>query len=530
MTIKTKFPVIAIGSKQTPIFSSMDYIRKVMNKNQTKKSPHIQIGDYIIYQKINGSAEVLETEDQALPVRCLGKGSYGMVVFGEHKDTKKPTAMKVLAKQKNSKYIQNEIATMRVLSHPNVVNLLNLYEDKLNYYLALDYVNDGSFFGRVRDKQVEGAKFSLQEARDYFRQICLGLAHCHDNEVSHRDIKLENVLVNSDDTLKLCDFGFARVGVSAMHHFSGTKKYMAPEIFDAREYRTDYDPYKTDVWAAAVFLYVMLAMEYPFQPDLRRSPKFNYLVNNGEYEFPASFEKDYKGISDFINYMWNVDPEARPTIFEVLEHPWLDMEGYFEEQGYEFDEGEVMRGMAAKGMDVQVSEIDFDNIENITVTADELPVVDFDDDEGAYRGSNAVTDALELLPSYHPNSWNHSSFVTQQEPEDVLQQVAAVLDTVAKEYESQNLGQITYEINEPGFFIDCKWIIDDEYDDNEDIGDENIEFTVNLYAGDSKDSRIVEFIRTHGDIFEYHSMYDKVFKSMEEQGFVSGQAGADAEE
>ncbi|EMS67595.1 Putative CBL-interacting protein kinase 13 [Triticum urartu] len=198
--------------------------------------------------------------------RLLGQGNFAKVYQARNVATGEEVAIKVIEKEKVFKsgltaHIKREIAALRRVRHPHIVQLYEVMATKLRIYFVMEYVRGGELFARV-------AKGPLPEgeARRYFQQLVSAVAFCHARGVYHRDIKPENLLVDDAGDLKVSDFGLSAVAEQMRHDglfhtFCGTPAYVAPEVLSRR----GYDAAKADLWSCGVVLFVLGAGYLPFQ-------------------------------------------------------------------------------------------------------------------------------------------------------------------------------------------------------------------------------------------------------------------------
>ncbi|XP_057958970.1 CBL-interacting serine/threonine-protein kinase 1 isoform X6 [Malania oleifera] len=190
-------------------------------KKRQKKEKGMQLGKY----ELGGT---------------LGEGNFGKVKYAEDIESGKPFAVKILEKtrilQLNiSDQIKREIGTLKLLRHPNVVRLHEVLASKTKIYMVLEYVTGGELFDRIASQ----GKLSEAKGRKLFQQLIDGVSYCHNKGVSHRDLKLENVLVDEKGNIKISDFGLSALPQhfrddGLLHTTCGSPNYVAPEILANR--------------------------------------------------------------------------------------------------------------------------------------------------------------------------------------------------------------------------------------------------------------------------------------------------------
>ncbi|XP_040987799.1 serine/threonine-protein kinase SAPK1-like isoform X2 [Juglans microcarpa x Juglans regia] len=184
----------------------------------------------------------------------------------------------------------------------------------------MEYAAGGELFERI----CSAGRFSEDEGRFFFQQLISGVSYCHTMEICHRDLKLENTLLDGSPTprLKICDFGYSK---SALLHSQpkstvGTPAYIAPEVLQRKE----YDGKIADVWSCGVTLYVMLVGAYPFEDpdDPRNFRKTIGRIMSVQYSIP-----DYVRVSaacrQLLSHIFVANPGKRITIPEIKNHPWF---------------------------------------------------------------------------------------------------------------------------------------------------------------------------------------------------------------
>ncbi|CAB4261780.1 unnamed protein product [Prunus armeniaca] len=203
-------------------------------------------------------------------------------------------------------------------SHPNVINLHDLYEDDDHLHMVLDLCDAPDLYRRVTL-----GVFSEPEAASVMAQLMLAVAHCHRLGVAHRDIKPDNILFDGRDRLRLADFGSAETfgDGETMSGLVGTPYYVAPELVAGREYGE-----KVDVWSSGVVLYIMLAGFPPFYGDT--AAEIFEAVLRANLRFPSRvFNGVSASVKDLLRRMLCKDVSRRFSAEQVLRHPWITSGG-----------------------------------------------------------------------------------------------------------------------------------------------------------------------------------------------------------
>uniref|UniRef100_A0A3B4GDG3 Serine/threonine-protein kinase BRSK2 n=3 Tax=Haplochromini TaxID=319058 RepID=A0A3B4GDG3_9CICH len=224
--------------------------------------------------------------------KTLGKGQTGLVKLGVHCVTCQKVAIKIVNREKLSESVlmkvEREIAILKLIEHPHVLKLHDVYENKKYLYLVLEHVSGGELF----DYLVKKGRLTPKEARKFFRQIMSALDFCHSHSICHRDLKPENLLLDEKNNIRIADFGMAslQVGDSLLE----TKKY---------------DGRKADVWSCGVILFALLVGALPFDDDNLR----NLLekVKLGVFHMPHFIPPDCQNL---LRGMIEVDASKRLTV------------------------------------------------------------------------------------------------------------------------------------------------------------------------------------------------------------------------
>ncbi|KAH9902184.1 Pkinase-domain-containing protein [Xylariomycetidae sp. FL2044] len=260
----------------------------------------------------------------------LGKGHFAEVFLCVEKSTGQRYAVKIFTKhpgmEERSKTdgLQQEIAVLMGVSHPNVLCLKDTFSEKNAVYLVLELAPEGELFNYIVMKQ----KLSEDETRKLFIQIFQGIKYLHDRNVVHRDIKPENILlVDKDLHIKLADFGLAKIigEESFTTTLCGTPSYVAPEILAEGRHRKYTKA--VDIWSMGVVLYICLCGFPPFSDELytREFPfTLSQQIKSGRFDYPSPYWDSVGDPAlDLIDAMLVVEPEKRFTIDQCLAHPWI---------------------------------------------------------------------------------------------------------------------------------------------------------------------------------------------------------------
>ena len=250
--------------------------------------------------------------------RILGKGAFGKVNLALHIASGKLVAIKSfdkkkLSKENSIKKIMNEIEVLKKLRN-NIfcTKIYDTFQTDTHILIVMEFIcADLLDFIRKREKLDE------KKAKIIFKQIVLGLKNMHKNNIVHRDIKLDNLLLDLTNTIKICDFGVSKIIHSEneiMQDHCGTPAYIAPEVFED----LGYYGYGCDIWSLGVTLYYMLEGEQPFKGRSIEELKKNICSKNYQ-----NIELISKEAEDLLDKMLTLNPEERITLDEILKHKWI---------------------------------------------------------------------------------------------------------------------------------------------------------------------------------------------------------------
>ncbi|KAG6830371.1 hypothetical protein H0H92_001008 [Tricholoma furcatifolium] len=269
---------------------------------------------------------------------CVGKGASGRVKIAKHRLTGQLAAVKILpvaplvssraslatqqAKSDKQRLgIDKEITMMKLMNHPNIMRIYDVFEGDKELFLVLEYIEGGELF----DFLVNRGRLPPSEALAYFKQIIYGLNYAHTFSIIHRDLKPENILIASisPPLIKIADWGMAAFAHPSLQLDTscGSPHYASPEIVNGQSYKGN----ATDIWSCGVILYALLTGRLPF--DDKNVRVLLQKVKSGKYDMPAWIDPLAK---DLLEKMLVVDVEKRITpvplqIPEILAHPWFKL-------------------------------------------------------------------------------------------------------------------------------------------------------------------------------------------------------------
>jgi len=267
--------------------------------------------------KVNRTPTV---EDKYDMKDVLGTGAFSQVRLAESRDDGNMYAIKIIDKKAlkgKEDSLENEIRVLKRLKHPNIVALLEVFEDKTKVFLVMELVTGGELFDRI----VEKGSYSEKDAADLIKQVLSAVAYMHGEGVVHRDLKPENLLYYSPDPeskIMISDFGLSKMEESGvMATACGTPGYVAPEVLAQKPYGK-----AVDVWSIGVISYILLCGYPPFY-DENDANLFAQILK-GEFEFDSPYWDDIsEEAKDFIRSLMCVNVEHRLTCEAALDHCWI---------------------------------------------------------------------------------------------------------------------------------------------------------------------------------------------------------------
>ncbi|CAK4639177.1 hypothetical protein LEN26_017507 [Aphanomyces euteiches] len=257
----------------------------------------------------------------------LGRGHYATVWRGECRQTHQPVAIKKIKRALTDETrVRAEISALRrIQRHPHIVTLLDVFETLREVVLVMELCTGGELFERLASR----GPYSEMDCVRHVRHLAEAVAFMHANNIVHRDLKPENILLSTPDdavaTIKIADFGLAKLNTTTMKTKCGTWGYSAPEMMSGGSTAAfGYDA-KVDSWSLGTILYILLCGFHPFDPQGNRSDNdMMAAIKQCKYDFE---DNAWQGLSaqskDLIRHLLVLDPTERYSMSDLLRHPWI---------------------------------------------------------------------------------------------------------------------------------------------------------------------------------------------------------------
>ena len=266
----------------------------------------------------------------------LGHGTYGSVKKVLHKQLNEFRAMKIVNKKLHSS--NNEIEILRKISHPNIVNIFEIFEDKKKYYIMSEFCEGGELFSAISDK----GYFTEFEASRIMKQLLETINYLHSINIVHRDIKPENImLMQNGKDIKVIDFGTAieLPKRKKLTKLIGTSYYLAPEVINK-----NYDE-KCDIWSAGIILYILLCGYPPFN-----GPSNNDIYSAIQHSKLLFKRENWVNISKeaigLVKKMLEKNPRKRPSAEQCLANFWFQKQSFNRDSNIKINKVEILERMA----------------------------------------------------------------------------------------------------------------------------------------------------------------------------------------
>ncbi|XP_052442743.1 serine/threonine-protein kinase Nek1 isoform X6 [Carassius gibelio] len=252
-------------------------------------------------------------------LKKIGEGSFGKAILVKSRTDGRQYVIKEIGisrmSNKERQESRKEVAVLANMSHPNIVQYKESFEESGCLYIVMDYCEGGDLFKKINNQR--GTLFPEEQILDWLVQICLALKHVHDRKILHRDIKSQNIFLTKDGTIQLGDFGIARVlnsTVELARTCIGTPYYLSPEICENKPYNN-----KSDIWALGCVLYEMCTLKHAFEAGNMKNLVLKII--RGSYP-PVSvhYSQDLRSL---LAQLFKRNPRERPSVSAILDKPFL---------------------------------------------------------------------------------------------------------------------------------------------------------------------------------------------------------------
>ncbi|ODV96214.1 hypothetical protein PACTADRAFT_16363 [Pachysolen tannophilus NRRL Y-2460] len=392
--------------------------------------------------------------------RTLGRGSTGRVRLAKHSITGQLAAVKIVPKLnhenankrlKNGVKVDNnglpygierEIIVMKLISHQNIMALYDVWENKNELYLVLEYIEGGELF----DYLIRKGKLEEKEAVMYFKQIISGINYCHQFNICHRDLKPENLLLDKYRNIKIADFGMAALETTEnlLETSCGSPHYASPEIVAGKNYHGG----PSDIWSCGIILFALLTGHLPFDdPNIRQ---LLLKVQTGKFKMPPNLSSEAK---DLIWKMLKVDPRERAKLDEIINHPLLKK---YPSKKNTFSNDRLQANHTTENLDLSpVTEIDEQIVKNLQTLwhgIDKSKII------GKLQSSEKNSEKIfyQLLinykkshskySNYQAGDINNNNILNKKDSRKTIPRSTSVVTTVIQDENGNKIRTVTREI------------------------------------------------------------------------------------
>ena len=254
----------------------------------------------------------------------IGKGKFGLVNLGIHKKTNMKVAIKIINKssiktQEDNQLVRSEIDIMKLCHHPNIIKLLDHFENSEYIFIVMEYIEGGTLNQFLKKKNFN---FSERQIALIITQIANGLKYLHNYGIIHRDLKPDNIMLTEQSEkgiIKIMDFGLSKIAgyKEGLIDGYGTLSYVAPEVLLRIPYNKE-----VDIWSMGIILYYMLCGKVPFVGSNEEIVAKKICYADLEFD-DDNWEVRSKKVIDLIEKVLVKDPSKRISIDEFLKHPWF---------------------------------------------------------------------------------------------------------------------------------------------------------------------------------------------------------------
>lgn len=256
--------------------------------------------------------------------QLIGGGAFGKVYRGVDEQSQvvaikmiKKSRLNITDPSKAEETVTEAVAMAKINEHDNVIKVHNLFGDRKAWYIIMEYAENGEFFDFIQ----QGLRPEV--ALHYFRQLISAINFMHLRNICHRDLKLENILLDTNYNLKLCDFGLAKeifVGnqPNILTTMCGSPAYVAPEVLSGQ----GYEGQKADIWSCGVILFAMITSCLPTEDSAIDGDPLYERIKARVFDYPPWGTTITGHLADLLQRIFDPNPETRITIPQIMAHPW----------------------------------------------------------------------------------------------------------------------------------------------------------------------------------------------------------------
>ncbi|KAG7582314.1 Protein kinase-like domain superfamily [Arabidopsis suecica] len=410
--------------------------------------------------------------------RTLGEGNFGKVKFAKDTVSGQSVAVKIIDKSRIadlnfSLQIKREIRTLKMLKHPHIVRLHEVLASKTKINMVMELVTGGELFDRI----VSNGKLTEIDGRKMFQQLIDGISYCHSKGVFHRDLKLENVLLDAKGHIKITDFGLSALPQhfrddGLLHTTCGSPNYVAPEVLANR----GYDGAASDIWSCGVILYVILTGCLPF--DDRNLAVLYQKICKGDPPIPRWLSP---GARTMIKRMLDPNPVTRITVVGIKASEWFKHE--------------------------YIPSIpDDDDEEEVDTDDDAFSIQELGSEEGKGSDSPTIINAFQLIGM--SSFLDLSGFFEQENVSE--RRIRFTSNSSAKDL----LEKIETAVTEMGFSVQKKHAkLKVKQEERNQKGQVGLSVTAEVF--EIKPSlNVVELRKSYGDSCLYRQLYERLLKDV----------------
>ena len=439
----------------------------------------------------------------------IGEGVSSKVKLAEEISTGKKFAVKIFKKYS---YISTELNMLKKIKHPNIIKLIEgskglikkpNFTNKMVYYFVLEFAENGDLFDYVL---FANKGFGEKYGRYLFKELINGIDACHLAGVAHRDLKTENIMLSDDWDLKIADFGLATLlsgkdKTGKLNTLVGTTFYIAPEIHSQKPYFGS----SADIFSSGVILFLLVTGKLPFAKANKYDSYYRNFMDNNNEGFWSKVGPLILNISiefkSLINLLLVCDPDKRPTINDIKNHPWYLKECVTKDQMRE--EFEILKKIVNQQKKIEADEKK-NKIKSVKGSTKVNKVYKSSDSNHRDLDFNNELDiSLERNIDYYVDKKNNYKIITNiSDPMYLLFHIYRYF----KEYDERKKA---IKVNESKFSLEVCYEFDDETLKQLDYLDvESLKLKINIKKME-EDDLIIEFRKLQGEKRDFYETYDK---------------------